>query len=383
MPLMRPLPFLRNPLLLAFIGLICVSFLAANSAAQRDRQSGPSSAALRLAISAAAKKYNVPGIAAALIESGQLRAVETFGVRDLKSGASITANTIFEAGSLGEPLYAYSVLLLSADGRFNPGAPLPSYEPLPYVRFLDPMSPSPATEPIDDPFLNQVTALRVMNHTSGMPGWARNQHLQLALAPGRKWLYSNEGYLYLQHVVEHVTGEAFDSFVAHNVLAPAGMAHSNFTWRDAFAGELATGYDRTGAPVESHRYLRPAATATLYTSIRDYAQFVTHILASAPALRAHESAVSLMLNPTVAVDDAVPFSWGLGIGLEKVGDDLFFFHRENSPGFQSLVIASRKTGRGVVILTNSGNGLDAAAEIVAATLTGNHPVLNSNFVRAK
>jgi CubicO group peptidase (beta-lactamase class C family) len=158
------------------------------------------------------------------------------------------------------------------------------------------------------------------------------------------------------------------------------MPRSGFVWRDAYASEMATGYDRSGAPVGIHRYARPAAATTLYTTIRDYAQFVTYILASAPAQRAHESAISLMLKPTVAVDDPAPFSWGLGFGLEKDGDDFFFFHRENSPGFQSFVIASRKTGSGVIIFSNSGNGLDAVPEILAATIGGNHPILKSTFL---
>jgi hypothetical protein len=161
------------------------------------------------------------------------------------------------------------------------------------------------------------------------------------------------------------------------------MSHSSFEWREADAADMATGYDRSGAPAEVHKYARPAVAATLYTTVRDYAQFVAYLLASAPAQRAHESAVSLMLNPTVPVDDAVPFSWGLGLALEKVGDDLFFFHRENAPGFQGLMIASYKTGSGIVILTNSANGLDAMADILAATIGGNHPVLNSNFLHPK
>ena len=44
-----------------------------------------------------------------------------------------------------------------------------------------------------------------MNHTSGMPEWAHDQHLRLQFAPGQKWSYSNEGYLYLQRVVERIT----------------------------------------------------------------------------------------------------------------------------------------------------------------------------------
>ncbi len=360
-----------------------LSLFAANSSGQRDREAGQqASPALRQAISDAAKKYKIPGIAAALIEHGQLRAVEVFGVRDQSSNNPLSANTIFEAGSLGEPLYAYAVLLLSADGRFNPGAPLPSYLPLPYLRLLDPTSPSAETEPLYDPRFNQITAIRVMNHTSGMPDWARNHHLTLQSAPGEKWSYSNEGYLYLQSVVEHFTGEAFDAFMTRSILGPARMPRSSFVWRDAYAGEMATGYGRSGTPVEIQHYARPAAAATLYTTIRDYAQFVTFLLASAAAQRAHESAVSLMLKPTVSVDDPAPFSWGLGVGLEKDGDDFFFFHRENGPGFQSFIIASRKTGSGIVIFTNSGSGLDAVPEIVAATIGGNHPILKSAFLHS-
>jgi CubicO group peptidase (beta-lactamase class C family) len=374
----------RRAFLPASLCVFGALLLAPSSAGQRDRQAGQeTSPALQRAISGAAKKYKIPGIAAALIEHGQLRAVEVFGMRDQKSNASVTANTIFEAGSLGEPLYAYSVLLLAADGRFNPGAPLPSYLPLPYVRELDATSPSSPTEPLYDPQFNQITAIRVMNHTSGMPDWARSQHLRLQLAPGQKWSYSNEGYLYLQQVVEHVAGESFESLVTRSILGPARMSHSSFVWREAYAADMATGYDRSGAPVEIHKYVRPASAATLYTSIRDYAQFVTYILASAPAQRAHESAVSLMLNSTVSVNDAVPFSWGLGVGLEKSGDDLFFFHRENSSGFQCFVIASRKAGSGIVIFTNSGNGLDAMTDILAATIGGNHPILKSNFAHSQ
>jgi CubicO group peptidase (beta-lactamase class C family) len=382
--MMRTFQHKRRTFLQASICILGMVLLAPTSEGQRDRQAGQeTSSALRQAISNAAKKYKIPGIAAALIERGQLRAIEVFGVRDQKSNAPVTTNTIFEAGSLGEPLYAYAVLHLSAGGQFNPGAPLPSYLPLPYLRDLDPTSASPATESLYDPRLNQITAIRVMNHTSGFPDWARNQHLQLQLAPGQKWSYSNEGYLYLQHVVEHVTGESFNAFMASSILGPARMAQSSFIWQESHAGEVAKGYDRSGAPIEINRYSRPAAAATLYTSIRDYAQFITYILASAPAQRAHESAVSLMLNPTVSVADASPFSWGLGFGLEKNGDDLFVFHRGNSPGFQSFVIASRKSESGVVIFTNSGNGLDAVPDIVAAMLGGNHPILKSAFLHSQ
>jgi CubicO group peptidase (beta-lactamase class C family) len=362
-----------------FAGLL----IPMNSLAQSNRPSDQASSTLAAnVLPQVAAKYKIPGLAVAIIEQGQLRGIAVFGVRNKNSSAPVTERTVFEAGPLGEPLYAYAVLRLAAEGHFNPGVPLTSFFPLPYVRDFDPTSGAVSTEPLYDPQFNQITAIRVMNHTSGMPDWVRNQHLRMQTAPGQKWSYSNEGYLYLQHAVEHATGEPFGEFLTRSVLVPARMAQSGYVWRAEYETAMATGYDRSGAPVGIHHYLRPAAAATLYTTIRDYAEFITMLLASAPAQRAHESAVSFMLNPTVAVEGASQFSWGLGVGLEKTGDDYFFFHRENSPGFQCFVIASRTTGTGLVVFTNSGNGLDAVPEILAATIGGNHPILTSTFLHS-
>jgi len=339
----------------------------------------PSSSMLGQELPGIAAKYKIPGLAVASIEHGQIRDIEVFGVRDTGSSSPVDQNTVFQAGGLGEPVYAYSILKLAADGQFNPGAPLPTYLALPYIRNLDYMAMSPGTEALYDSRFNQITALRVMNHTSGMPDWSRNGHLHLQTDPGRAWSYSNEGYLYLQQVVEHVTHEPTNDFVSRSAFVLAQMGHSSFLWRDSYNQTQATGYDRAGNPVADRHYLRPAAATTLYTTIQDYAQFLKLLLATASAQRAHESAVSLMLNPTAPAE--VSFSWGLGCGLEKSGDDVFFFNRGMNPGFQSFFLASRKAGKGLVILTNSENGLEAVPEIVAAALGGNHPIFKSVFLR--
>lgn len=369
---------------LAFVGVTGFLLFASQMCAQRSNFPGhENSPALQKAISDAAHKYKIPGIAAALIEHGQIKAIETFGVRDQKSGAPVTAATIFEAGSLGEPVYAYSVLLLSEEGHFNSGAPIASYFPLPYLRELDATSATSRTESLYDPQLNQITAMRVMNHTSGMPDWMRGQHLRLQSEPGKKWSYSSEGYLYLQEAIEHSIGESMESLVTRSILSPARMTHSSFSWKEAYAGEIATGYDSSGAAVEPQRFARPVASLTFYTTIREYAQFIAYLMAASPTQRAHESAVSLMLNQTISVDDSVPFSWGLGFGLEKTRDDLYFFHRDKSMAIQCFVIASRNSGSGIIIFTNSGNGLDAIGDILSATSSTRPPVIKSDFLRSR
>lgn len=368
----------------ACVCLIILLIFAAHLPAQRSNFPGhENSPELQKAISDAAHKYKIPGIAAAWIEHGQIKAIETYGTRDQKSGAPLTSNTVFDAGSLGEPVYAYSLLLLSAEGHFNLGSPIPFYFPPPYVRQLDASASTSQTESLYDPRFNQITAGRVMNHTSGMPDWTPGQHLQLRNEPGKKWSYSSEGYLYLQKAVEQSTGESLENLVTRSILAPARMTRSSFSWSVAYANDFATGYDATGAAVEPKRFARPVATLAFYTSLREYAQFITYLMATSPAQRAHESAVSLMLAPSISVDDSVPFFWGLGLALEKDRGDLYFFHRARPRGSRCFVIASRASGNGIVIFTNSDNGLDSVADILAATGLAGHAVIKSDFLRSR
>ena len=358
--------------------VVCLLIAGASLAGQinrRDRLTEPSPE-LRRSVPAAAAKYKIPGIAAALIDHGQVRDVVVFGVRDKKSSAPMTENTVFEAASLSKPVFAYAVLRLAADGKFNLGVPLTKYLPMPYKRELNPFQPESMlkTDFIDDPRLNQITAMRVMNHTSGMPNWVRDQHMRLLFSPGDGWSYSSEAYVYLQRAVEKATGQPLDALAEEFVLGPFGMGHSSFVWRAEYTPILATGYDREGKAVAATRYLRPVAASTLYTTLDDYARFVGGILASSERQRSHEYAVSLMLQPTVEVDKTLGLWWGEGWGLENLGGEQYFFHWGANPGFQNFVMASRKSGKGVVIFTNSGNGLEAAREVVEATLGGEHPV---------
>lgn len=66
-------------------------------------------------------------------------------------------------------------------------------------------------------------------------------------------------------------------------------------------------------------------------------------------------------------------SWGLGSGLEHTNNGNFFWHWGDNIVFQNFVIASREQRNGVVILTNSANGLNICEEIVHKSIGGEHP----------
>jgi len=83
----------------AVVLLLGLALAASALCAQRNSQGMPeASPAIRNAISVASTKYKLPGIAAALFKQGRLIAIEVCGVRDTKSNAPVTANTVFGAG---------------------------------------------------------------------------------------------------------------------------------------------------------------------------------------------------------------------------------------------------------------------------------------------
>src|SRR4029450_6947826 len=88
----------------------------------------------------------------------------------------------------------------------------------------------------------------VLSHTTGFPNWWEGGPLFLRWSPGTRWGYSGEGYAYLQHVVERLSGARLDRVMAGVVLRPLGMDDSSFAWRLEDEVRLAVGHRHDGRP---------------------------------------------------------------------------------------------------------------------------------------
>ena len=94
-----------------------------------------------------------------------------------------------------------------------------------------------------------------------------------------------------------------------------------------------------------------------------------------------------MLTPQIRIDASCVFclkpgtgrmseslSWGLGWGLERTENGNAFWHwGENRGEFHTFAMAYPKQKIGVVIFTNSGNGLSIIPAIVSQIIGGSHP----------
>ncbi len=277
-------------------------------------------------------------------------------------------DAIFEAASLGKPVFAAAVLTLVQGGKLDLDAPLSHYLREPYQHSRNPFDPRSPLDPVNDPRLDRVTARMVLSHTTGLPNWDHSTALHVNADPGERWEYSGEAFLYLQRAVESISGEPLDTFVRHAVFTPLGMTHSSFVWWPAYAGKALSGHTRAGSAQPVAQYTQALAPSTLYTTLDDYARFVAALLNRQPG-----SVYATEQTSQVAVRQDLRLAWSLGLALETTTESVF--HWGANPGFQSFFFVTPSNRRGILFLTDSDAGLDLVDRLVNAYDPGRHPAL--------
>lgn len=312
---------------------------------------------------------NVPGLSLALIRDAEIAWTKGFGIRDTATNATVDDATVFEAASLTKPVLAYAALALCEQGKLELDRPLAEFLPEPFT----------AEQP---ELLAKVTARHVLTHTTGFPNWrSPGRPLKFLRPPGEKFSYSGEGFVYLQRVVEQVSDQPLDRLLARRLFEPLGMSSASLIWKEAYDDSLARGYlPRANSRGMRRKWTEPNAASSLVCTAADYARFVCALL-SAPKAddRLLLTDVSQMWKPQVEVTDGI--SWGLGIGSEHTpAGDACWHWGNNGSRYNCFVVAFPQQRIGLVVFTNSGNGLKACVDIVPAAIGGDHPALRWKMV---
>ncbi len=346
-----------------------------------------------------AARHHVCGVAVAVVKQRLLQSIETASGCD--PATAVRADSVFQAASLSKPVFAYAVLKLAEQGKLALDAPVLQYLPQGYEHAFDPLEagPSAKRDPVTDPRLRAVTVRMLLNHTSGLPNWASGP-LRFEGTPGERWEYSGEGYVLLQRVVEAVTGQRLDEVMDGQVFAPLGMAHSSYSWTPQLGEHLLPGTKPNGARRTTMLLKQPVSAFSLHTTAEDYGRFLAAVLRDAPLL-------ATTLGSPVDVDARLGLGWGLGWGIERSPDrpqgraepspppagveatwggpafpqeEVYLWQWGNNPGYRAFVIASPRSGDGLVMLTNSEGGLKLAEPVVQARLPGGHTVFRAPFL---
>jgi CubicO group peptidase (beta-lactamase class C family) len=156
----------------------------------------------------------IPGVAIALIRDGEVVWADGFGVANTITGEPVTADTVFEVASISKVVTAYTALRLVEQGLLSLDEPVVTYLSEPWL---------PPSE-----YREQITLRHLASHSSGLSDRQLPLDRSMRFKPGSDFLYSGVGALYIQEVIEQVTGQPLDEVANALVLDPLGMTSSGF-----------------------------------------------------------------------------------------------------------------------------------------------------------
>ena len=193
------------------------------------------------------REVRIPGLALGIVHNDEVVHLRGFGEAD-PAGRAVTAQTPFILASASKSFTALAIMQLVESGKVDLDAPVRRY--LPDFRVADEVASA------------RITVRHLLHHTSGLPEDSafgpmlsndlRDEALsdrvhaledvQLSHGVGAAFEYTDANYDVLGLVVQTVSGQSYESYIADHVFAPLDMRHSYTNQPDARRDGLATGH---------------------------------------------------------------------------------------------------------------------------------------------
>jgi CubicO group peptidase (beta-lactamase class C family) len=271
-----------------------VSFVLAVAPLWADAQNHlSSSAAIDAYLSGVVRDTRIPGIVALVADADRVLYTGAFGRQDVAGGVPMANDTIFRIASMTKPVTSVAVMMLVQEGDVGLDDPvadyLPAFEDKQVIENFNPADKSFTTRPAATP----MTVRHLLTHTSGL-GYAFSNHTLAALAspdpgvsvtslpllhdPGTRWSYG-ESTRVLGTLVEEVSGQPLDEFMAERIFVPLEMSDTFYTVPAQKASRVVTVHRTTAdglveapntAPITAPVY----GDGGLHSTAADYAKFI-------------------------------------------------------------------------------------------------------------
>ena len=256
------------------------------------------------------KAGKIAGANVLLARDGQVVMQQSFGTRDIDTGAPMQADTICRIYSMSKVVTAVAVLQLLEQNRLYLAEPVVRW--LPELKDLKVQAGSGGANTLV-PATNAITVKMLLNHTAGLSYdfftgtpvhneyekadlWnskslddfiARVGKLPLLAQPGTAYNYSIADDV-LGVLIQRISGLPFEEFVAKNITEPLRMVDTAFDvpadkmsrlakLHEIRDGKLQTTPAILGAYAEPGRGI-PCGGAGLFSTIGDYARFAQCLL---------------------------------------------------------------------------------------------------------
>ncbi len=327
---------------------------------------------------------NIPGMAVALTDREKLLWVSTYGFADVAAQVPVTADTLFEIGSIGKSFTSIALLQLREEGLLD------LHEPV--IRYLPWFHVQSRYEPI--------TLHHLMSHTAGIirgaefstegryEVWALRE-TEATVPPGSWFHYSNTGYKALGIILEDLLGQPYGDIIRARVLEPLEMIASDPVITHETRKRLAVGYSAfyDDRPLARGGALAPApwletgtGDGSIASTPADMAAYLRMLMNRGRGPRGRimsEESFNLMIQQVIQPGDewhpGFRGFYGYGLAIEERDGHTYIGHGGGMVGYRAQILADLDDGLGVVVLINKqpakpGEIADFALRLLRAAL---------------
>jgi CubicO group peptidase (beta-lactamase class C family) len=333
------------------------------------------------------------GVVTLVARHGHVASLDAVGYQDLESKTPMRTDSIFRIASVTKPITCAGVMILVDEGRVSLIDPVEKY--LPEFKGLK-LNPCGTLAGYNCELVTPsrpVNILDLMTHTSGLPGAAPRgsgappntlaesvadiSKAALLFEPGTAWNYSNIGIAALGRIIEVVTGQPYDRFMAERIFQPLGMKDSFFFIPPDKASRVAAvyTYEPGGlkrAEVQQSKF--PTPQGGLLSTASDLARFLQMMMGKGTLdgqrILSPAAVEAMTASQTGSIKAGFVPGVGHGFGFEVVRETLGTY-RYNSIGsyvkggaYRTYVsVDPAKDLAGIILMQRTNGGGDTADEI--------------------
>ena len=305
---------------------------------------------------------HVPGAAVAVMRNGRVVKMKGYGLASLEFDVPVTADTVFEIGSVSKQMTAAAIMLLVEDGRVSLDEKISQYLPGTPEAWKD------------------VTVRHLLTHSSGiksytsLDGFELSRRLKvtdfikqlsphpLEYTPGERNIYSNSGFNLLAFIVEARSGMKYLEFMRSRIFTPLGMTKTTdrdpqfivknrangYEWESThFGGRDASLTDLTGA-------------GSIVSTIGDMVKWDTALHGTSflkPSSRAE-------IWKKFVFNSGKESPYGFGWRISDIRGHKLIGHTGQTAGFSSANY--RYVGNGIAVIVLTNNGASGVGGLIAA-----------------
>lgn len=286
------------------------------------------------------------------------------GYADYRSKEKIRLQSTFQLASVSKSFTSTSIMILKERGMLGFDDLVQDYIPeFPY---------------------EDVKIQHLLQHTSGLQNymylvdnyWKNDTaitnedvlgllikyHLPLNNRPGRRFLYSNTGYVMLALIVERVSGQSFADFVQENVFIPSGMT-STYTYcrdiMDTISGRV-IGYNRRGSRLYRYSF-EPndmvLGDKSIYSNVEDLFKYQKAL--NSYQLVSKETLEEAYTKGVTNSRYKKTFNYGYGWRLKDDNDNQLVYHNGLWHGFTSTLTREVSSDITIILLNNTTSHISA------------------------